>query len=130
MSLSHTVSRGRPSDSTSTEWRNDEANLEVVRQFNQALEYIPFSSEHEGVLDQCPFRIDWSVGPNLPMSWKGGISGVFGSEIVLTGGGWEDGRAHTFSYDTKTAQYRDIAPAPVVTGFTQGAADERHVYLV
>ena len=61
MSLSFKSSRALPSSgSTSTEWRNDEANLEVVREFNRALEHIPFSSEHEGVLDQCPFRIDWS----------------------------------------------------------------------
>ena len=131
MSLSFKSSRALPSSgSTSTEWRNDEANLEVVREFNRALEHIPFSSEHEGVLDQCPFRIDWSLGPNLPMPWKGGISGVFGSEIILTGGGWGDGGPHSFSYDTKAAEYREITKSPVVTSFTQGAADDRHVYLV
>jgi hypothetical protein len=37
---------------TSTEWRDDEANINVVRELNRAYALLPFSREYEGVLDQ------------------------------------------------------------------------------
>ena len=114
--------------STSTAWRNDEANIEVVRELNRAVEQPPFSTDFEGVLDDCPFRIDWTVGPNVPLPWKGGVSGVFGQEIALAGGGWDGNPA--FSYNVKTQSYEKIPPPPVGTSFTQGTSDKDHLYLV
>ena len=45
------------SPATSTEWRDDEANINVVRELNRAYALLPFSREYEGVLDQCPFEL-------------------------------------------------------------------------
>src|SRR5688572_23931479 len=94
---------------TSTEWRNDEANLNVVRELNRAYARLPFSREYEGVLDQCPFELTWTNGPNLPMTWKGGVAGVLGDDIVLVGGLWMPGyRNLGYAYNLKTQTYREI----------------------
>jgi hypothetical protein len=42
---------------TSTEWRDDEKNLIVVRDLNRAYARLPFSREYDGVLDHCPFAL-------------------------------------------------------------------------
>src|SRR5262245_1179060 len=76
---------------TSTEWRNDEANKMAVKELNKAYALIPFSSEYEGMLDQPPFEVSWTTGPNLPVTWKGGVAGILGEEVVLIGGLWMPG---------------------------------------
>src|SRR5207247_8346051 len=87
---------GQPTgtDATSTEWRSDEANLVVVRELNRAYARLPFSREYEGVLDQCPFELTWNTEPNLPVTWKGGVAGVVGEDIVLVGGLWMPNYQH------------------------------------
>jgi len=64
--------RGHTADTTSTQWRDDEANLVAVGELNRAYQRLPFDREFEGVLNECPVEIKWSVGPNLPIAWKGG----------------------------------------------------------
>src|SRR6266567_4006417 len=101
---------------TSTEWRNDEANLVVVRELNRAYARLPFSREYDGVLDQSPFEMTWNTGPNLPVTWKGGVAGVVGAEIVLVGGLWMPGYRHlAYAYSFKTQTYREVPPPPFKT---------------
>ena len=54
---------------------------------------MSFSQEFEGVLDVCPLRLTWQIGPNLPVAWEGGVAGIIGDEIILTGGLWMPPRA-------------------------------------
>lgn len=115
----------------STEWRDDEKNLIVVQELNKAYARLPFSREHEGVLDECPFEIAWEIGPNLPVAWKGGVAGVFGDEIALVGGLWMPGRANlAYAYDPETQRYTEIPPPPFQTAYTQGIADGQTLYLI
>jgi hypothetical protein len=60
--------------STSTEGRDGEKNIHVVRELNRAWEQLPFSHEFDGVLDHPPLKLDWRTGPNLPTTWKGGTT--------------------------------------------------------
>ena len=55
-------------ESTTTEWRDDVANVEAVRKINRAYGRNPFSREFEGVSDDCPIDVQWEVGPNTPIS--------------------------------------------------------------
>lgn len=116
---------------TSTEWRDDAANLEAVRKINEAYERTPFSREYEGVLDDCPLRLEWRIGANLPLAWKGGVAGLIGDEIVMTGGLWMPDRANlTYAYHAKTGTYRKLPPPPVRPQYTQGACDGTWLYIV
>jgi N-acetylneuraminic acid mutarotase len=116
---------------TSTEWRNDEANKLVVQELNKAYAYVPFSQEYEGMLDKSPFEVSWNTGPNLPVTWKGGIAGIIGQEIVLIGGLWMPGyRNLAYSYNLDTKTYKEIPPPPFKTEYTQGACDGTNVYIV
>jgi len=117
--------------STSTDWRNDEANVAVVRDLNRAYARLPFSREYEGVLDQCPFELTWTNGRNLPVTWKGGVAGVLGDDIVLVGGLWMPGYRHLgYAYNLKTHTYREIPPPPFMTEYTQGICDGTNVFVV
>ena len=116
---------------TSTEWRNDVANLEVVRKINAAYERMPFSREFEGVLDHPPLRLDWQIGPKTPMTWKGGVAGLIGNEIILTGGLWMPPRANlTYAYHIKKRTYRSLPAPPIRPQYTQGACDGKAIYVV
>jgi len=116
---------------TSTEWRDDERNLSFVRKVNQAYEQLPFSQEYEGVLDASPFRIDWTVGPNLPVAWKGGVAGLLDEQIAMVGGLWMPGRANrAYAYDVKKGIYNEIPVPPHVTEYTQGTCDGQALYVV
>ncbi len=118
---------------TSTEWRNDEANLDVVRELNRAYERIPFSHEYEGVLDYCPLKLEWSTGPNLPLAWKGGVAGIFDEEIALVGGKWGPAAKNlnlAYAYSIKTQSHVEIPPPPFKPNYTQGTGDGKHLYLV
>lgn len=116
---------------TSTEWRNDVANLEAVRKMNASYERMPFSREFEGVLDDPPFRLDWQVGPNTPLTWKGGVAGLIGDEIILTGGLWMPPRANlTYAYHVKKRTYRPLPAPPIRPQYTQGACDGKAIYVV
>ncbi len=117
--------------STSTEWRDDEASLIVVRELNRAYARLPFSREYEGVLDDCPFEMTWTIGPNTPAPWKGGVAGVFGDDIALVGGLWMPGRENlAYSYSIATQTYSEIPPPPFDTAYTQGIADTESLYLI
>jgi len=97
---------------TSTDWRNDQANLVVVEEINKAYAQIPFSHEYEGVLDKTPFELTWTTEPNLPMTWKGGVAGMVDDEIVLVGGLWMPGYKNLgYTYNVKTRVYREIPVA-------------------
>ncbi len=116
---------------TSTEWRNDEANLNVVRELNRAYARLPFSREYEGVLDQCPFEVTWTTGPNLPVTWKGGVAGLVGDDVILVGGLWMPGYQHlAYAYNLKTQTYREVPPPPFRTEYTQGTCDGTNVYVI
>ena len=78
----------RNTKTTATEWRDDDVNIEGVRELNRVYERIPFSREYEGVLDLPPLKLEWSTGANLPVAWKGGVAGSFGDTIVLAVGMW------------------------------------------
>ncbi len=118
------------SSATPASWRDDATNLKITEQINRALERIPFSVEYDGVSDHCPLAIDWEIGPDLPMAWKGGVSGVFEGEIVLAAGAWLDNERRAFAFDVNARTYRKIPPPPVATSFTQGAFDGRDLYIV
>ena len=116
---------------TSTEWRDDVASLEATRIINEAYRRLPFSVQYEGVLDDCPIKLDWTVGPNVPVAWKGGVAGLLGDEIVLAGGLWMPGRENlAYAYNIKTQTYREIPPPPVQPAYTQGICDGQAVYVV
>jgi hypothetical protein len=117
--------------STSTPWRNDEANIEVVRELNRAWEHYTFSKEYEGVLDDPPFRIEWTTGPNVLVVWKGGASGAIGDDIVLAGGLWmPEYQNLAYAFDTVTQTYTELPPPPHPTEYSQGACDGESLYLV
>jgi hypothetical protein len=139
--LSSHAEESNPGATTSTEWRDDEKNIIVVRELNRAYEQLPFSHEYEGVLDQPPVKLDWSTGPNLPMTWKGGVAGFFGDEIALVGGTWMPGYKNlAYAYNIKTKRYSAIPPPPFPKGphalgesnteYTQGVSDGDNLYLV
>jgi len=116
---------------TSTEWRDDAANLAAVGKINEAYDRMTFSREYEGVLDDCPVRLEWAIGANLPMAWKGGVAGVIGDEVILTGGLWMPARANlTIAHNTKTGKYRELPAPPVRPQYTQGACDGESLYVV
>ncbi len=126
---------------TSTEWRNDEANIDVIREVNRAYTRVPFTREFDGVLDDRPFELDWTTGPNLPVACKGGVSGIFGDEIALVGGLWLPGDKNlAYSYNTKTGKYSAIPPPSFPraartrgesnTEYTQGVGDGKYLYLI
>jgi len=117
--------------STSTAWRNDELSLYVVRKLNECYTHLPLSQEYEGMLTEPPFALDWSIGPNVPTPWKGGVAGVFGDDIALVGGLWMPSRDNlAYAYNVKTRSYRAIPPPPYATEYTQGTYDGEHLYLV
>ena len=116
---------------TTTEWRDDVANLDVVEKLNRAFARIPFSQECEGVLDACPVELHWSVGPNVPFPWKGGVAGLIGEEVVLAGGLWMPDRGNrAYAYKLKSHTYAEIPPPPFETAYTQGACDGESLYIV
>jgi hypothetical protein len=120
-----------PASATSTAWRDDEASLKVVALLNQAYARLPFSVEYEGVLDRCPFSCTWSVGPNLPLAWKGGVGGLIDGEIVMAGGLWMPGSANlVFAYNIAQQAYQQLPAPPVETKYTQGACDGKALYIV
>jgi hypothetical protein len=133
LSLSWSVNNVRAEDSvsTSTEWRNDDANIQVARELNRAYSMLPFSREYEGVLDEKPLEVTWTTGPNLPVTWKGGAAGMIGEDIVLVGGLWMPGYQHlAYAFNAKAQAYRSIPPPPFKTEYTQGACDGTNLYLV
>lgn len=116
---------------TSTEWRNDEANIEAVRLINDSWAHFPFSHEHEEVLDHPPYSIAWATGPNVPVDWKGGASAVVGDDILLSGGLWMPGYQNlAYAFNTKTETYTRL-PDPIYKAeYTQGAGDAEALYIV
>jgi hypothetical protein len=131
--LAWPISRAQESGTptTSTEWRNDEANLAVVRELNRAYARLPFSREFEGVLDDRPLELEWTTGTNLPMTWKGGAAGIMGDEIALAGGQWNPGAKNlAYVYNTKTQTYKEIVPPPFKPNYSQGTGDGKYLYLI
>ena len=112
------------------DWRDDKANIEIVRELNRAYRRVPFSTEYEGVSDNCPIEIDWTVGPDLPLPGKGSLSGLFGDEIVIAAGAWLDNKPRSLAFNFKTGSYREVAPPPMNTSFAQGTFDGKNIYLV
>ncbi len=116
---------------TSTEWRNDAANIPFINELNTAGESLPFSREYDGVEDHCPFRIRWRTGPNLPVSWKGGATAAIGGRILIAGGLWMPERKNlVYSYEIKTGAYEPAPPVPYETAYTQGVADADRLVLI
>ena len=119
-------------DATSvTDWRDDDATLEGIGKLNAVYEHLPFSREYEGVLDEPPLLLDWSIARDVPVAWKGGVAGVFGDELALAGGMWMPDRLNiAYSYDTSEGSYTEIPPVPYETQYTQGACDASGMYVV
>ena len=115
---------------TTMEWRDDTANLDLVKKLNEAYSHFPFSREYDGVLDQCPFRIEWLVGPNMPMVWKGGAAGIISNEVIMAGGLWTARFNRTLSYNLITGEYMELPPLPLSPEYTQGACDGTALYVV
>ena len=118
---------------TSTEWRNDVANLKVVQKLNRAYARVPFSQQYDGVLDHCPLKLAWSTGPNLPpgLAWKGGVAGAFGEQIALVGGHWKPNADNpAYSFDTRDRTYSKIPSPPFAPDYTPGACDGTNLYLI
>jgi hypothetical protein len=116
---------------TSNDWRDDAANLEAIKLLNKAYSHQKFSEKFEDVLDECPITIDWEVGPNTPVAWKGGTAGLIDGEILLTGGLWMPGRHNlAFAMNLKDKTYKEI-PAPSVSPqYTQGVCDGESLFIV
>ncbi len=130
LNMSRPLMGAEPS-ATSTEWRNDEINLEIVQKLNRAYTRTPFSREFEGVLDDCPYALEWTIGPNVPVAWKGGVAGVIDKQIILAGGMWMPERANfTYAYDIETETYIELPPPPITPQYTQGVCDGRSLYVV
>lgn len=119
-----------PNDPAAT-WRDDAANIEIVARLNRAYARLPFSREFEGVLDECPFEIDWQIGPSLPVAWKGGVAGVVSGRIVLTGGLWMPERLNlTYAFDPANGTYAALPEPPATPQYTQGACDGKSLFVV
>jgi hypothetical protein len=117
--------------STSTDWRDDEKNAVVVRELNKAYAQLPFSFSYNGVLDERPFELTWTTGRSTPLAWKGGVAGIIGDDVILTGGMWMPGRLNrAYAYSVKTGSYREIPAPPYETAYTQGAYDGQKLYVV
>ena len=119
------------STSTSTGWRNDEANIQAVQLLNTAWTHHSASKDYEGALDDPPFAFEWSTGPNVPVCWKGGAAGVIGDDIILAGGLWMPGYQNlAYAFNTKTQEYTRL-PDPIYKAeYTQGASDGTSFYIV
>ncbi len=112
-------------------WRDDATNLEVVRKLNRAYRLMPFSWEFEGVVDESPLELEWAVGRDLPLAWKGGVACAIGEEIVLAGGLWMPGRLNrTLAYHLNKGTYRELPPPPIRPQYTQGTCDDQALYVV
>jgi hypothetical protein len=123
--------RAQETRGTSTEWRDDAKNTVVARELNRAYARLTFSRDYEGVLDHPPLRLDWEIGPNTPIAWKGGATGIFGDEIVIAGGLWMPGRKNlAYAYNVRTREYREVVPPPYETAYTQGVQDRDFLYLL
>ena len=131
LSVNEELIMHRNTKTTATEWRDDDVNIEGVRELNRVYERIPFSREYEGVLDLPPLKLEWSTGANLPVAWKGGVAGSFGDTIVLAAGMWMPDRLNVaYAYDTQTDAYTELPPCPVETQYTQGTYDDSGMYVV
>jgi hypothetical protein len=118
-------------ESTSTDWRDDESNLEAVKLLNKAYSHQQFSEKYENALDECPITIDWEVGPNTPIAWKGGAAGLVDGEVLLTGGLWMPGRHNlAYSYSLGDKEYKEIPAPAIAPQYTQGASDGKSLYVV
>jgi hypothetical protein len=118
-------------ETTSTEWRDDTANLVVVGELNRAYAALPFSREFDGVLDESPIELEWSVGLNMPVTSKAFGAGLIGEDVILAGSNWEPGHQNlAFAYNTRAETYTPLPPAPFETEHTQGASDGQSFYLV
>lgn len=116
---------------TSTLWRDDHSNLFVVRQLNRAYGRLPFDREFEGVLRESPVEIEWSIGPNLPIAWKGGVAGIVDDQIVLSGGLWMPGRSNlTYAFNIEEQMYESLPPPPARPQYTQGGCDGRSLFVI
>ena len=112
-------------DNTSTDWRDDVASLKAVRMLNEAYVRMPFSREFEDILDDCPVRLDWTVGPNVP------VAGLIDGRIILSGRLWIPQQANLpYAYDIAERTYEALPPPPVRPQYTQGVCDGRAMYVV
>lgn len=116
---------------TAAPWRDDPANLDIVAKLNRAYTRLPFSREFEGVLDECPVSIDWQIGPDLPVAWKGGVAGVINGRIILTGGLWMPDRLNlTYAFNPIDGTYTPLPEPPVAPQYTQGVCDGESLFVV
>jgi hypothetical protein len=124
------------------EWRNDSANIRLVKAWNDLLALSPLSREFAGAVnDDPPVALDWAVGADMPIGWKNGVACRFGNQIVLAGGLFQSSSVWLKKYDSlpgfNLSTFPNTAPAllynidlntwshipspPFVPGRTQGA---------
>eukprot|EP01047_Picozoa_sp_COSAG01_P071776 COSAG01_NODE_11233_length_1976_cov_21.306873_1_plen_295_part_10 len=127
-------------------WRNDEANLRLVRAWNDYLSLTPLTRELGGaVTDSPPVALNWTVGADIPNGgWKNGVACRFGEQVVLVGGLADDtpapGGNSTPSnrawsgglvYDLRNNSWSELDPPPPFTaGRTQGACGTGTLFMV
>ena len=126
-------------------WRNDSANLRLVKAWDDYLRLSPLSREYAGaVSDKPPVQLTWDVGVDMPIGWKNGVACRFGNQVVVAGGLFESSSvwlakydslpgfnistrpstAPALMYDLKLKTWTPIKSPPFVPGRTQGCCAE------
>jgi hypothetical protein len=141
-------SNNEPADASHAHnrWRNDEANLRLVRAWNDYLSLTPLTRELGGaVTDSPPVALNWTMGADIPNGgWKNGVACRFGEKVVLVGGLADDtpapGGNSTPSnrawsgglvYDLRNNSWSELDPPPPFTaGRTQGACGTGTLFMV
>ena len=121
-------------------WRNDSANVAITASLNKYLALTSFadSLDSKSIIDGRPISLDWSVVGDMPHALKDGIAcwlppaaGLPEGQVLIAGGLWPSGIAHTpsfkehlnysFSFNVATKGWTTLPLPPFVPGRTQGA---------
>ena len=134
--------------STAPVWRNDSANMELVRRWNSYLSATPFSDDVSGaaVSDEPALALDWSLGRDMPYGQKDGVGCLIGSEFVTQGGGWSNVTVRgvpppklakdapsfspLFVYDLRRRTWRRGPDPLYVQGRGQGTCTNTSMYVI
>ena len=130
------------SEAPQAHWRNDVANLRLVKAWDDYLAQTPLTRERSGpVSDFPPVSLNWSVGrTDIPVGLKNGVACRFGDQIVIAGGlayntsapnGTNRAWPWALVYNTELGTWTPLEPAPPFTaGRTQGACSAEAMYIV
>ena len=130
------------SEAQQAHWRNDVANLRLVKAWDDYLAQTPLTRDRSGpVSDSPPVSLNWSVGrTDIPVGLKNGVACRFGDQIVIAGGlayntsapnGTNRAWPWALVYNTEHGTWTTLEPAPPFTaGRTQGACAAEAMYIV